>query len=126
MQTLEILATIIIVFGVIKLIFILISPEAWLNFAKKVYVKPKVTSIIALILAIIVLYYLIDAGITIVHILAITLFMGLVMVTGISIYFKGVIDWVMRRDVKNILKEQWLLTLIWILLLAWGIKEIFF
>lgn len=44
---LEIIAIIVIAFSVIKLTVIVISPAAWINFARKVYVKPPITSAVA-------------------------------------------------------------------------------
>ena len=124
--SLEVLASILIFFSIIKLIVILVSPNAWMRFAKKVYVKPQVTSTISFILALVVLYFLLSAGVTIVHILAVSLFIVLVMVVGMAKYADALIDWAIARDLNNILKEQWFYTLVWLSLIAWGIQAIFF
>ena len=122
--TLEILATILIVFIIIKLVVILISPGAWMQFARKLYIKPQVTSTVSFILAAIVLYFLLSAGVTIVHILAVSLFIVLVLVVGMAKY--ALIDWASAQDLNNILKEQWFYTLVWMALIAWGVQAIFF
>ncbi len=124
--TLEILATILIAFSVIKMVVILISPQGWLNFARKIYIKPKITSAVASILAVTVLYFLTSSGITIVQILAITLFIALVLVIGIARYAEDFINWALKQDMHAMLKELWFYTLIWIALLGWGIQAIFF
>ena len=124
--TLEILATILIAFSVIKLIVILISPQSWLRFAKKIYIRPTVTSAVAFMLAAVVLYFLITSGVSIVHILAVALFIALIIVIGMARYADQLINWVVGQDLKIILREQWLYTLIWLALLAWGIQVIFF
>lgn len=124
--TLEILATILIVFIIIKLLVILISPKAWLQFARRLYVKPQLTSTISFVLAAVVLYFLLSAGVTVVHILAVTLFIVLVMVVGMAKYADVLIDWAIAQDLDNILKEQWFYTLVWLALIAWGIQAIFF
>ena len=82
--TLEILATILIVFSAIKLVVFLISPEAWLGFTRKIYIKPEVTSAVAFILAATVLYFLVRSGVTIVQILATTLFIALIPHSGFN------------------------------------------
>jgi hypothetical protein len=124
--TLEILATILIAFSVIKLIVILISPQSWLRFLRNIYIRPAITSTIAFILAAIVLYFLIAAGVSIVHILAVTLFIALIIVIGMARYADQLINWVVGQDLKIILREQWFYTLVWLALLAWGIQAIFF
>ncbi len=124
--TLEILAVILITISVIKLVVILISPQAWLGFARKIYIKPEVTSAVAFILAVTVLYFLISSGVTIVQILATTLFIVLIITIGIAKYGQNIINWADNQDFKAILKDQWFYTLIWVVLLGWGIKAIFF
>ena len=124
--TLEILASILIVFTIIKLVVILISPKAWMQFARKLYVKPQITSTVSFILAAVVLYFLLSAGVTIVHILAVSLFIVLVLVVGMSKYADALIDWAIAQDLDNILKEQWFYTLVWMALIAWGIHAIYF
>ena len=126
LEPLEILAAIIIVFSLVKLTVVLIFPMSWLNFAKKIYVRPQITSAVALVLAAVVLYILINSGMTIVHILSVTLFIVLVLVIGMARYGEEIISWAMGQDLRTILKEQWLYTLIWIVLLVWGIAAIFF
>ncbi len=126
LEPLEILAAIIIVFSLVKLTVVLISPMSWLNFAKKIYVRPQITSAVALVLAAVVLYILINSGMTIVHIFSVTLFIVLVLVIGMARYGEEIISWAMGQDLRTILKEQWLYTLIWIVLLVWGIAAIFF
>lgn len=119
--TIETLASIFVILGAVKLIIILINPSAWFNFSKKVYYNPKLTSSIALVLAIIVLYYLINAGMTILHILAAGLFISLIIVTGISKYSKELMNWMERKGPKQMMKEQCFYILIWLALIVWGI-----
>lgn len=123
--TLEILATILIVFSFIKLAIVLTYPQVWLNFAKKFYIKPEVTSTVASILAATVLYFLVNSGITIVQILAITLFIALVVTVGIAKYAEKILSWASNQDLKTIFYNSWPSTVIWIALLGWGIKAIF-
>jgi|TARA_B100000315_G_C14577583_1_gene588697 uncharacterized YccA/Bax inhibitor family protein len=122
----EIIALIVIIASAIKMLMLLVNPKGWMNFAKKIYAKPELVSIVALILAAIVLYYLVGAGITIIQILAITAFVALLVLIGIA---KDVPALMKKYEgmVKkgNLWKEYWLYALIWIVLLIWGAKELF-
>ena len=123
----EIIALIVIIVAVIKMLVLLVKPKAWVDFAKSIYAKPALTSLVSLILAVIVLYYLLQSGLTIVQILAVTAFVVLLVLVGLA---KEIGPIIKRYEViikkGNLWKENWLYTLIWVILLAWGIKELFF
>lgn len=123
----ETIALIIIVVSVIKILVLLVKPEAWMNFAKGVYAKPEATSIVALILGAVVLWYLTQSGISIVEILAVTAFVALLVMVGLA---KEVGPLMKKYEAMvkrgNLWKEYWFYTLIWVILLLWGIKELFF
>jgi len=125
MTPIEIIALIIIIISAIKIIVILANPKAWADLVKKVWVNPMVMSIVSLILAAIVLYYLIQSGLTIVQILAVTAFVGLLMAVGIGIYANEVISMATKMLKKGILKKAWLYTLLWVALIVWGAYELF-
>ena len=123
----ENIALILIVVSLIKIITIIIKPMAWYNgVVKKVYRPSKITPIIFLILALIVLYYLLQE-LTIVQILAVMLFTALIFAIGSSAYSKELINLADKLyKQKNIVKRSWLSFVIWIILLLWGLKELFF
>ena len=121
---LEILALILIVATLIKVIIFLIKPQMWINFIEKLYAKPQLISNVALILGILVLYLLIISGVTIVEILAVCLFVALLMATGFSKYAGQIIAWAKEQEVVSVVRKLWLYTLVWLLLLAWGVGEI--
>ena len=125
MTPIGIIALIIIIISAIKIIVILVNPKSWADVVKKLCSNPMVTSIVSLILSAIVLYYLIQSGLTIVQILAVTLFVALLMAVGIGMYAKEVISMSTRLLKKGVLKKAWFYTLIWIILLIWGAKELF-
>ncbi len=126
MTPIEIIALILIIVSAIKIVVILVNPKSWADIVKKLWANPIITSIISFILAAIVLYYLVwIEGITIVQILAVTAFVALLMAVGIGIYAKEVISMSTKMLKKGILKKAWLYTIIWILLLIWGAKELF-
>ena len=123
----EIIALILIVFSAIKIIVLLISPISWMNFAKGIYKNPKLMQFIAFILAAVVLYYLVDAGITIVQIFAVTAFVAFLVLMGLATEFDHFIKKSQAMIKKGTLwKQYWLYSLIWVALLIWGIKELFF
>jgi len=123
----EIIALIVIIASAIKMITLLVKPTAWMNFAKGIYNKPKVVKIFGLILAAIVLYYLNGAGITIVQILAVTAFVALLLMIGLANevpYFIKKYEAMIKKG--TIWKDYWLYSLVWVVLIAWGAKELFF
>ena len=126
LDTLEILALILIVVSVFKLIIFLVNPNYWYSFIGGVYSKPEVASFIAFILAMTVLYFLLISGVTIIEILAVCLFIALVITIGLAKYADKLIVWVKEQDIVFVLKEVWLYTLVWLLLLAWGAGEMLF
>ena len=121
--TIEWFALVIIVASLIKIAFILIKPKAWMNFAAKLWRKPKVTGTISLILSAVVLYYLLTE-INIVQIFAVLLFFSLFMMAGHSPDIKDLIV-ITRKNMKKIIKESRLYILIWLLLIIWVLWEIF-
>lgn len=121
--TIEWLALIIAVFSLVKIAFILFKPKAWMNFAAKVWKKPKVTGIVALILSFAVLYYLLQE-MTIVQIFAALLFFSLLMMMDFAPYIKELIS-VNKKNMKKIIKESRVYILIWLLLIIWVLWEIF-
>lgn len=125
LDSLQIIALILIVVSTIKLIVIIFNPMAWYkNVVKKVY-RPHSTWIF-LILALIVLYYLIQSEITITIILAVTTFIALLFGLSFSIFSKELLQFADKiYKSKDIIKRSWLSIIIWIILLLWGFLEIF-
>ena len=122
---LEILALILISITLIKLLTFLIDPKIWYRFLEGFYRDTTIASFIAFVLAIVVLYFLLQAGVTIVEILAVCLFIALLIVIGLAKYANDLIPWIKNQDIVAVLKEVWLYTLVWLLLIAWGVGEIF-
>ncbi len=122
--TLEILALILIALAVIKAVIFFVNANYWYSLVEKLYAKPKIISIVALLLAGIVLYFLITSGVTVTEILAVSLFIMLLIATGVAKYAGSLVAWAKQQDMVFILKELWLYVLVWLLLLAWGVGEI--
>lgn len=119
-SAIEILAGLLIVLAAIKLLVIFVDVRLWLRFAKRVYAYPVVTSWVALILAGLVLYLLLQSGLTIVQVLAVTVFVALLLVVGMAPYTVPLFDWLETQSLSAMLKQQWLYIAVWVLLLAWG------
>lgn len=123
---LEILALIFIVLAIVKILALLIRPKFWLRVVKKVWFDAGLMMALCFVLAIIVLGFLLVSGITITQILAIMLFTCLLAGIGVAAYSKEVVEVAEKllRN-RNIVKKSWLYLIIWIALLAWGLKELF-
>jgi len=83
-------------------------------------------SLISLVLAAVVLYYLLQGGLTIVQILAVMLFLALFMAFGVGFYKKDVLalaDKIMKD--RAFPKKSWLYMLLWAALLVWGLFALF-
>jgi len=122
----EILALILIVISVVKILFLLINPKGWFKFAKKSWKKTGLTKAICLILALVVFYYL-TLNFYIVEILAVTLFVALLFAVGLAGRIDDLIT-IYDKQIKSgrLWKENWLYLALWLILLVWGVIELFF
>lgn len=126
MNALQLLAGLLIAAALVKMVVIFITPQIWFGWVRKMYSNPQRTSATAFVLAMIVLYFLVAAGVSIVEILAVGLFIALLMVIGLAHYAEPLLAWMMQQDIKAMLKAQWLYTLTWVALLIWGLWAIVF
>ena len=120
---LEILALILVAIGTIKMITLAIKPDGWMNFAKSLYNNAKVLQIVFFILAAVVLYLLNLAGVGIITILAVMLFASFIYGMALAPYAKPLIKAVKP---KSVLADNKLVVLVWVVLIVWGLKELFF
>ena len=127
MTPIEIIALVFIIIAVVKMLILLVNPMAWINVSKKVLGNKIVTQIIGFVLVGVIFYYLRQAGISIVEILAVSTFAFAMLIIALAGHlddlvakYKGLI----KRG--KLWQEYWLYTLIWIILLVWGVKELFF
>jgi hypothetical protein len=103
---------------------LLLKPHIWINFSKRLFKNPKLTSVVSLLFAGVVLYFLVQSGINIVQILAVTLFVSLLMISGIAPYAKPFLSWVEKKDLSKLFRDFWLYTLVWLILIFWGVVEL--
>jgi len=125
MTPIEIIALIFIIIAIVKLLTVLTKPKSWINVTKKVWFNPLLMAIVSLILAAIVLYYLLQSGMTIIQILAVAAFIGLVAAIGIAPFVKDIVKVMEKLLKQGIMKKAWLSIIIWIILVLWGLKELF-
>ena len=125
MSVIESLALIILVISAIKLLVLIISPKSWMNFASKLWSAPKIVSGVSFVLALVVLYYLLQE-INIVQIFAVILFVALISAASISGYAKELVH-VMQGLVRRpgFFKRFWFPIVIWIILVVWGFVSLF-
>lgn len=114
------LAGLLIVLAAIKLVIVLVSPRVWMRLMKRIYAVPVLTSVIALILAALVLYLLLQSGLSIVQVLAVTVFVSLLLVAGGAPFSRQFISWLETQSLTSILRAQWAYVVVWVALLAWG------
>jgi hypothetical protein len=122
----EIIALVLIAVVAVKMLVLISKPMAWMKFTKAIYKKPNVIKFVFAILAGLILYYLIMSGMTIIQILAVSLFMAMMFGIGLA----GDIGPFIKKyeaQIKagNIWKKHWFYTLIWIALLVWGALVLF-
>ena len=122
----EIIALIVLIVTTIKILVLLIKPQAWMNFARGFYKKPALARMVSLALGLVILYYLTAAGIGIVEILAVTAFVAMLIVFGLAPQINTLMARYKAQIKKGKLwKENWLYTLIWVALMVWGALVLF-
>lgn len=125
--TIEIIALIAIILAAIKILVLLVNPKTWMSVVKFVYGNPSVTMVVSLILSVLVLWYLLGAGITIIEIFAVMTLIACLGAMGVAAYSKDIVALAgkMLKD-KNVVKKAWLAIIVWIALILWALKILFF
>ena len=125
LSVVEWFALIFIAVSAIKILVILVSPKSWLKVGKGLWSQPWLAGLVSLILGAIVLYYLVQSGITIVQIFAVMLFLSLLMAIGIAPHTKEAVSMADKIYKKNFLGNNWFYLLIWIVLIVWALMALF-
>jgi len=122
----EIIAWILIIVTAVKLLTISINSDSWYRFTSKIYRNKRYSRLFSLTFAFIILYYLLQE-LTIVQILAVTLFVSMLLLYG----FLSIGDELLKLSSRlykkygnNVLRKYWLYTLIWIVLMVYGAMEL--
>jgi hypothetical protein len=121
-RLIEVFATALILLAVAKLIVLSVNAPAWLTAMKALYARPTLTALVSYILAGVVLYGLLESGLTIVQILAVCLFVVLLIIPGFAPYMGEVLRGLEGQTLWQMLRGQWLYTVVWMMLLGWGVN----
>jgi len=125
MTPIEIIAFVLIIFILIKLVVIWNNPMNWKPVVTAIYGKPAVTIVVALVLGAIILRYLL-AELTIVQIFASMTFMMALMMVQFALLGKELTELSDKYfEDRTILKRVWPALVLWLLLIAWVLYEIF-
>ncbi|OHA90618.1 MAG: hypothetical protein A3A31_01910 [Candidatus Zambryskibacteria bacterium RIFCSPLOWO2_01_FULL_48_25] len=125
MSAIETIALILVIVSAIKIVFLLVKPGAWFSTVGKLWMKPGVATVVALVLGGLVLKYLL-IELTIVQIFAVMAFFAPLMWLTMSPYRKNLYDMATRElSSGGILKKNWFGVVIWILLVIWVLKELY-
>jgi len=126
MNSLEILALIFVIAGLIKLLVLLIIPKSWTSFVKNLYKRPNLLLGVELILTVIVLYYLIQY-LSIIQIIGGVILGALLTGMTFAAYGKELTPFITKLFNKgNLFRKAWLPMLIWLALIIWVLQALFF
>lgn len=123
MAIIETLATITIVIVALKILMLFVYPEYYVSKAKKLYGLGKQVQFLTLVVAGVLLWYLNLAGVSIVTIFAVMLFMGCLIAASLVLYLKPLMQAIKPN---KILSENWMVILFFLFMLAWGAKVLWF
>ena len=124
MTPVEIFALIVALIVLIKLFVILKNPGTWLDVVETIWKNPNVVIVVSFVLAIVVLYYLLQE-ITIVQVFSVMLLFVLLSAVNIAMYSKEFMQFGRRLlKQKNLIRRSWFSILIWVILTIWVIKEL--
>ena len=120
MTPIEILATIFAIFVLVKLLIVTINPKLWMKIAEAILGNYTFTTIVYLLLAVIVGYY-IFASLNIVQVAAVMLFTSLLMGLGFVPYSEIILKTAKERlgTRSDLFREGWLSIVIWLGISVW-------
>ena len=124
MTPIEILAIIFAVLILVKLLFVLIKPGAWMSFVGFLYKNSVVITIVYIMLAALVGYYLfVSNGMNIVQVAAAGVFISLLMGIGFAPFSQKLIA--MQNGIMQERGKAWLAMLIWAAIAIWTLWVVF-
>ena len=122
MTPIEILAIIFAVLVLVKLLFVLIKPGAWMSFVGFLYKNTIVITTVYVVLAVLVGLY-IFASFNIVQVAAVAVFISLLMGIGFAPFSQKLIA--MNNEVIEERGKAWLAMLIWAAIAIWTLWVVF-
>ncbi len=127
MTPIEIIATVLAVFILVKILIIFISLESWLKIAEALLKKRALATIIYFVLASLVGYY-VFSSLNVVQVAAVMLFTSLIIALGIIPYSSALLK-VIKEELgtgMNVFRKNWLSILIWLAISVWILYTVFF
>lgn len=125
LTSIEWIALIFAVIGLIKLIVVIFNKQAWYKgVTKKVHGNQKISAIIFVLLAIIIFYYLLRV-MNIVQIMAAMAFGTLLIGLGFLYLSKDLLPALDKAIKRKLGFWMWIYILVWIVLFAWTLCNIF-
>jgi len=121
----EWIAAIVVILSLIKIIFIIFNKKKYFELVSPIYTKSKGTSWILLLLALVVLYFLLQS-LSIVTIMAVMAFTSLLIGFAFMQYPKQIMSLAKKIYSKQLSFAMTIYILIWLLLSLWTLKELFF
>ncbi len=125
MTALEIIALLAIIIGLLEFLAWLIKPQLMLSLVRPLYNRKKLLQLVCLIGAAVVFYFL-SLEISIVKIVVAFIFVGFLLGVGISPLGPRVIEIIESQvEKKRFWKDYAIIWIIWFVLSAWALHEIF-
>ncbi len=126
MTPIEIIATILAIFILVKILIIFISLESWLKIAESLMKKRVLTTIIYSVLAALVGYY-VFSSLNVVQVAAVMLFTSLLIALGFIPYSDTLIK-LIKEDLgtrSDVFRKNWIYILIWLAIAIWVLYTVF-
>ena len=122
----EFIATVLALVVLIKIIVIIINKKIWLDkVAEPVYKNSKASSVVLIILALVILYYLLQE-LSIIQIYAVVAFSSALIGFGLMRYSKEFLQTIRKVYSKKLDSWSWVSIIIFVILSLWVLNNIFF
>ena len=126
MTSIEVLATIFAIVILVRLVILLINPQLWMNIAEALLSRYTVATVVYLVLAVIVGYY-IFASLNIVQVAAVMLFTSILIGLALVPYSRTMLK-VTKEIVgtrSDVFRKAWLAVVIWGGIAVWVLYTVF-
>jgi len=123
LNNIEIIALVFAFFVLIKVLVLTISKKTWIRFVKKVYSRPFIISSVFFVIALVVLYYLLQT-LTIVEVFASVAFAVLLLGSSLALFSKEIINLASKVKSHRMNGIEFLQIIIWALLAIWVLSEL--
>ncbi len=114
----------LIVIIILKVVIVFLAPTVMITIIKKMLPYKRWAAVISGSLAVWLFLQFVNAGLSVVTLLAITLWVSLVVGMGMYKYLKDYIEWIEQKGLSTLIKHSWVYILIWLVLASLGLKEL--